>query len=1126
MSLPQILLTKISPPRQSPRTLPRQRVSQALSEAFNHRVTLLVAGAGYGKSTALSEWVQSHSPTLWYQAGEEDTDAVTFLLHLCHATERALPGVPNLPLAWLESWDGTRGPVPVFDALDQYLNAIGQYLANNSPGDRVLLVIDDAHLSAAIPEIAQVVDRLVGRAPSGLHLLLAARPPLKLPSLPRWRARGEVLTVSQLTLAFNPAEIGELFTQVFGYEVSQEEVESLYAATEGWAAALHLIWQSLRSGAVVSVDEAISRQGASLESLFSILAEDVLGRQPEDVQEFLKRSATLLNLDPEACAALGPVASPSPGGIAPIRPAAAVTAAEMLAYLRREELFVVENAATQTLRYQSVFQEFLRQRAAREECIGWHKQAASYYQGKSNPDAAIYHLLQAGDHASAAEQLVQHGAALLSAGRLDTLAAYLDTLPPLILAGYPILLTYLGDLARLHSRFQEALGWYQQAEALWRERGQLEGVARALRGQVRIYLDTVNPSRAEELLQASLRISDGISDRESQARLFELLAENKLNAGKVQEADQLRRQAESLRLEGPSDTQLTMRVLLRTGRLAEARQRLEAQAEQERRQPIQTPRAHRETQLLLSIIYAFQGEARLAYEAALEGTRRGQALHSPFVTAVGHIRQGHALLLLPQTSGPHAPARPAEARQQFEKALELSQAIAIQRLRVEACWGLSRAYGYPALSAGGEVVPGDLNKALQMAQEAIAIASLAGDEWIASISRLTMGAAFVLAGRSETAVSWLEQAARGFQECSDPFGLSVSRLWLCLDLVNPASRVSGRERPGLLKLLAETLAVCSQQEYDFLFTRPTCLGPPDERLWVPMLVLARDEGLEPAFVDRVLHQLGLSGISQHPGYQLRVQTLGSFQVWLGPRPVPAGGWRREKARQLFQLLLTFRDSALEREQFCEYLWPEADPSAAQRNFKVSLNALFQVLDPNRPPGTESTFVRREGSMYSLRLHSDMVVDAAAFTQACQDAEKAQRQSPGQPLNNAGIAACERAVALYQGEYLPEARYDTWAAAERERLAVLFLQTADLLCETYLAQKRYDEVIHLSQRILSFDNCWERAYRHLMQAYAALGDFGQAARAYQRCRKILQEELDVAPAPETQALYKQLTQLER
>ena len=69
--------------------------------------------------------------------------------------------------------------------------------------------------------------------------------------------------------------------------------------------------------------------------------------------------------------------------------------------------------------------------------------------------------------------------------------------------------------------------------------------------------------------------------------------------------------------------------------------------------------------------------------------------------------------------------------------------------------------------------------------------------------------------------------------------------------------------------------------------------------------------------------------------------------------------------------------------------------------------------------------------------------------------------------------------------------------------------------------RYSEAIDLCQRILSQDNCWERAYRQLMLAYHGLGDRGQVARAYQRCVQTLRQELDVDPAPETVALWERL-----
>ncbi|MBU1660058.1 MAG: bacterial transcriptional activator domain-containing protein, partial [Chloroflexi bacterium] len=121
-----------------------------------------------------------------------------------------------------------------------------------------------------------------------------------------------------------------------------------------------------------------------------------------------------------------------------------------------------------------------------------------------------------------------------------------------------------------------------------------------------------------------------------------------------------------------------------------------------------------------------------------------------------------------------------------------------------------------------------------------------------------------------------------------------------------------------------------------------------------------------------------------------------------------------------------------------------------------------------------------------------------------------------------LGLLQRAVSLYAGEYLPETLYETWAAEERERLSALFLELADQLAGIQLEKKQYTEVIELCQRIFGQDNCWERAYRYLMLAYDHLGDRGQVGRTYQRCVQTLQEELDLPPSKETEALYQNLT----
>jgi DNA-binding SARP family transcriptional activator len=182
-----------------------------------------------------------------------------------------------------------------------------------------------------------------------------------------------------------------------------------------------------------------------------------------------------------------------------------------------------------------------------------------------------------------------------------------------------------------------------------------------------------------------------------------------------------------------------------------------------------------------------------------------------------------------------------------------------------------------------------------------------------------------------------------------------------------------------------------------------------------------------------------------------------------------------------------------------------------------LNTLYQVLEPDRKPGAESAFVLRDGTTYTLRPDADIWLDVEDFEHL---ARLAERTAPA-ILESDRQAILLKAMKLYQGEYLPETLYETWAAQERERLAVIFLKAADRLSELLLRTGKYDEVIELSQLILSQDNCWERAYRHLMQAYDHLGDHGQVGRTYQRCVQTLRAELDLAPSAETQSLYEQL-----
>ncbi len=263
-------------------------------------------------------------------------------------------------------------------------------------------------------------------------------------------------------------------------------------------------------------------------------------------------------------------------------------------------------------------------------------------------------------------------------------------------------------------------------------------------------------------------------------------------------------------------------------------------------------------------------------------------------------------------------------------------------------------------------------------------------------------------------------------------------------------------------------------------------------------------------------------MSQKP--LLTVQTLGHFRVWRQDgTEIAAAEWGREKARTLFQYLVTRRRVLTPKERAAFDLWPDLDGERADRDFKVALNALLKALEPERRPRAESRFIQRQGTAYGL-VPALCAVDADRFTALVSAGARAESADPER-----AIVHYRAAVDLYQGDYLPDALYADWASAERERLLTLYLSSASRLAGLLLERQAVSTVerreaqqaITLAEAVLARDPCWEEAYRVLMHAHQQRGNRPQAIRAYQRCVRALREELGLEPMPETTRLYRRI-----
>lgn len=1096
----RVLLAKLMPPRLSKRALARPALVQKLKGALDHRLTILQAPVGFGKSTALAGLAEAiatpsvHAHVVWYTITEEDNDPERYLSYIIAAFHRAFPHFSDRPLAELEAIERISGQQPWHNVIDALINAIT--LVTNAP---IVLIEEDYHLIARTKLIAQLNERLITYMPPNMHAVITVRYPLDDPSLTAWRVRGEVLDFGPNDLSFSLDDIKTLFANLLGKPLNEADAQLLAEKTEGFPIAVQMIGQAVISagnnsdgggrsiGDILNTSETSS---SSLKALFDVLTRDLLNQLRPALRDFLRDTCVLRVLSPAACDAL----TGKPG-----------TAAAILNRLSERGLFTVEvgkarqkrgptpNAMQRLYRYHALFQEYLCSQLESDQALKMNVRAAEFYRLNGDLESALYHSKWAGDVEQAATDLEQLGESVLHAGRLDTLAGWIHELPPTVLLKHPRLHLYLGDISRMKNRFSEALAWYSHAEAVWRSRGDRAGIALALRSKAMIHLDTMQPALGQTLLEQALALTEGIEDQLMHAQTLELLAENKLNLGQPDEAQKLLAQAQTLKTAKSSDDALSVRVKIRTGRLQEAKDLLEAWADSEEREAItdRSHRSYRETQLLLAFTHVLFGDIDQAERRANEGLLLGERLRSPFITSMAQVRLGDVAQMRWLTSlAPVADSQSSQVQSQLQQeairayrnAIAIGKQLGVYRVQATALRGLTRVIG----------MGGDLEAARGVAKEGVELGNKAGDGWISAHVEFSLGVSMAYL-RHPDAVTMLTQALDGFRDFSDLFCIAAVRLWLALAYFETG------QAEHALAAINETLTLSQAHGYDFLFTKVSLLGLPDVRRILPLLLQAQQNVQYTRYVGDLLTQLGLPNLEFHPGYQLRISTLGGFRVWRGAHELQSTEWQRDKARQLFQFLLVNRGRRLQREEITESLWEGSKPDAAWRDFRVALNALFKALEPNRESEAPSAYIGRDNTTYFLRPEADLWLDCAQFEQACRS-------------NDFG-----RALALYQGEFLPDSAYETWAIRERERLADLHLRAAEKLAQQHVDEGRPDPAIELCERILRHDVCWENAYRLAMLAYAQQGNRAQAMRMYDRCVVALRDELGVPPSREIQQL---------
>jgi predicted ATPase/DNA-binding SARP family transcriptional activator len=240
---------------------------------------------------------------------------------------------------------------------------------------------------------------------------------------------------------------------------------------------------------------------------------------------------------------------------------------------------------------------------------------------------------------------------------------------------------------------------------------------------------------------------------------------------------------------------------------------------------------------------------------------------------------------------------------------------------------------------------------------------------------------------------------------------------------------------------------------------------------------------------------------------LEVSLLGGFRLRCGDQPVK--GFAQARLQHLLAYLVLHRRTPVSRQQIAFAFWPDTSDEQARSNLRTLLHRLLEGI-----PAGEG-YLDLDRSSIRWRDHAALRIDVADFEDALARAGEAARAGDQAMLRR----WLEAAVNLYAGDLLPDC-YDDWVLPIRERLSQVALQATERLVLLLEEEAEYRTAIEVAGRLLRHDPLHEAAYRHLMRLHALCGDRVGVVRTFNACKAVLRRELDVPPADETRATYRQ------
>jgi len=1082
-----IIPGKLSIPPRPAGYLRRPRLEALWNELHDRRLVLVTAGAGSGKTTLLSAAAADCArPVAWYSLDEMDADDAVFRDHLLAAV----------------SGGATRSGGDVDRDLAETVRVLREH------EDGAVLVLDDLQLAAASTGVLAFIERLVRYLPVGHTLTIVSREPLDIATM-KLRTQGAVAELTAADLAFRPDEVAALFAARFpDAEIEDELAAQVAERTEGWAAGLEILLQSLETAEAVRVRDALSRLGEAGSGWFAYFAEEILRQLPAKTRDFMRRSSLLPRLDSELCDAALDIRG----------------SGRILADLSRRNLFTVRLGRRRDgYRYHGLFRDVLRELQAREgtpaEGLRLQRRAARILESRGAWGDAMLAHAEGGAHGAALSLLEKRGEELLASGRHETVRRALEVLPRSSLARRPLALLVQG-------RVHEAQGNLPEAEAIYRKalphatsgRRRVELMCMAAQVKLRLgrYQACIN------LCRKALR-EPGRADAATRGKLLDMIGISMCDLGRLDEGERhLHEARDALGRSRNADEARTFYLLqsnihFRRGDFHRAKDAARRALVIFRRRGDLRQVCH--CLGVLSHITADACEVREARELAREGLRLAGSLEDLLIEGYCRLALGRCAIVAGDLE---------RAREHYAAAAGCGERVGESGLLVFPQLGLAET----ARRTGRR------HEARRLAQQALAVSVQKKLIYQEAQARFLIGELAGTGGDRRRQWRAAERTMRRVGMRYDLHDLLLTRL--------DEGDVPAAERP---ERLAELLNGVAEMGHDFLFAelageRALRVLPQGLRYAESAAEAARhlfDAGtaavhlVKPLLRDddpdvreraaELLDRIGGGSAraalgedeTEAEGVPLRIRALGALEVDIDDRRLTLDDWRSKRALRLFQYLLVRRFRWVPRDEVIEALWPDTDLDKGLNSLRQTLHVLRRTLSGGGKDERSDRYVRYRNE--ALRLEP-----GDGYDYDVEQCETSLRVAETLWSDGEAAAAAEPllvAERLYRGHFLAESPYEEFTVEERERLRDRLLQDLGRLCAWYARRETWSRLVPLARRAVGLDPYHEEFHKRLVEGLAGLGHRAEALEAYHQYETLMVRELDLLPSNRLKALAERL-----